>query len=127
MTRNPEWVNATDLHFYAEQRPREAQELLPHLVRRLLANTPGVTGVSVRTGSSIGMTGYDGRAHGGDGTTFVPVGPGCGNSAQAVTRGRKPRTITAIGQRTRWASTLPPQPSSWSASASGTSPTGRIG
>jgi len=67
-------VDATDLDAYAEQRPREAQELLPHLVRRLLANTPGVTGVSVRTGSSIGMTGYDGQAHGGAGTSFVPVG-----------------------------------------------------
>ena len=76
MTRNPELVDATDLDTYAEQRPREAQELLPHLVRRLLANTPGVTGVSVRTGSSIGMTGYDGQAHGGAGTSFVPAGPG---------------------------------------------------
>ena len=76
MTRNPELVDATDLDAYAEQRPRGAQELLPHLVRRLLANTPGVTGVSVRTGSSIGMTGYDGQAHGGAGTSFVPAGPG---------------------------------------------------
>jgi hypothetical protein len=76
VTRNPELVDATDLDTYAEQRPREAQELLPHLVRRLLANTPGVTGVSVRTGSSIGMTGYDGQAHGGAGTSFVPAGPG---------------------------------------------------
>jgi hypothetical protein len=76
VTRNPELVDATDLDVYAERRPREAQELLPHLVRRLLANTPGVTGVSVRTGSSIGMTGYDGQAHGGTGTGFVPAGPG---------------------------------------------------
>ena len=50
MTRNPELVDATDLDVYGEQRPREAQELLPHLIRRLLANTPGVNGVSVRTG-----------------------------------------------------------------------------
>jgi hypothetical protein len=76
VTRNPELVDATDLDVYAEQRPREAEELLPHLVRRLLANTPGVTGVSVRTGSSIRMTGYDGQAHGGAGTSFVPAGPG---------------------------------------------------
>ena len=76
MTRNPELVDATDLDVYGEQRPREAQELLPHLVRRLLANTPSVTGVSVRTGSSIGMSGYDGQAHGGAGTSFVPAGPG---------------------------------------------------
>jgi hypothetical protein len=76
VTRNPELVDATDLDVYAEQRPREAQELLPHLVRRLLANSPGVTGMSVRTGSSIGMTGYDGQAHGGAGTSFVPAGPG---------------------------------------------------
>jgi hypothetical protein len=69
-------VDATDLDVYGKQRPREAQELLPHLVRRLLANTPGVTGVSVRTGSSIGMTGYDGQAHGGAGTSFVPPGLG---------------------------------------------------
>lgn len=76
MTRNPELVDATDLDAYAELRPREAQELLPHLIRRLLANSPGVTGVSVRAGSSIGMTGYDGQAHGGEGTSFVPAGPG---------------------------------------------------
>lgn len=76
VTRNPELVDATDLDAYAELRPREAQELLPHLIRRLLANTPGVTGVSVRAGSSIGMTGYDGQAHGGEGTSFVPAGPG---------------------------------------------------
>jgi hypothetical protein len=36
----------------------------------------GVTGVSVRTGSSFGMTGYDGQARGGAGTSFVPAGPG---------------------------------------------------
>ena len=74
--RNPELVDATDLDAYAAHRPGEAQDLLPHLVRRLLANTPGVTGVSVRTGSSIRMTGYDGQAHGGAGTSFVPAGPG---------------------------------------------------
>ena len=45
-------------------------------MRRLLANTPGVAGVSVRTCSSIGMTGYDGQAHGGAGTSFVSAGPG---------------------------------------------------
>jgi hypothetical protein len=39
VTRNPELVNASDLDAYAELRPREAQELLPHLMRRLLANT----------------------------------------------------------------------------------------
>jgi hypothetical protein len=75
VTRNPELVNATDLDAYAEQRPREAQKLLPRLVRRLLANTTGVTGVPVWTDSSIGMTGYDGQAHGGAGTSFVPAVP----------------------------------------------------
>ena len=127
MTRNPELVDATDLDAYAEQRPREAQELLPHLVRRLLANTPGVTGVSVRTGSSIGMTGYDGQAHGGAGTSFVPVGPGCGSSARAATRRRRPKRTTAIALGTRWASTLPLRPSSRSACGNGRSPTGRTG
>jgi hypothetical protein len=61
MTRNPEPVDTTDLHGYAEQRPREAQELLQHLVRRLLANAQGVTGVSMETGGSIGMTGFSVR------------------------------------------------------------------
>jgi hypothetical protein len=76
VTRNPELVDATDLDVHAGQRRRETQELLPHLVCRLLADTPGVTGVSMRMGSSIGMTGYDGQAHGGAGTSFAPAGAG---------------------------------------------------
>ena len=69
-------VDATDLDASLSSGPGRHKNCCRTWCARLLANTPGVTGVSVRTGSSIGMTGYDGQAHGGAGTSFVPAGPG---------------------------------------------------
>lgn len=69
---NPELLTAEDLERYAGN--RAAQVLLPHLVRRLLVATPGVTTVTVRAGDAIGFTGYDGRAEAAVATPFVPEG-----------------------------------------------------
>jgi len=69
---NPEFVDSTDLDAWAPR--REAQELLPRLIRHLLSSTPGVTCLSVRAGEGIGVPGWDGRADGGAGTAYVPPG-----------------------------------------------------
>lgn len=73
MPVNPELVDATDLDAWAER--RDAQELLPRLVRALLHATPGVSRISVRAGEGVGVPGWDGRADGGPGTGCVPAGP----------------------------------------------------
>lgn len=72
MPTNPELATATDLDQWASR--REAQELLPATVRRLLSSTPGVTDLSMRAGDGIGVPGWDGRANGGPGAPYVPAG-----------------------------------------------------
>jgi hypothetical protein len=74
MTKNPEYVSAADLVAFTESHSRRAEELLPNLLSRLLANTRGVGEVSVRNGDSIGMNGYDGHSVAVDGLSFVPAG-----------------------------------------------------
>jgi len=73
MPFNLELVDASDLNDWALR--REAQELLPRLIRQLLRSTPGVTGLSVRAGEGIGVPGWDGHVDGGAGTACVPRGP----------------------------------------------------
>lgn len=72
---NLELVDATDLDAWA--RRREAQELLPHLIRRLLSSTPCVTGLSMRASDGISIPGWDGRVNGGGGAAYVPSGLSC--------------------------------------------------
>jgi hypothetical protein len=67
-----ELVDATDLDQLSDR--LEARGLLPHLVRRLLAGSVGVTRVDVPAEEAIGEPGYDGRVDGGAGTAFVPAG-----------------------------------------------------
>src|SRR3954447_18373618 len=63
-------VDATDLDAWAGS--LEAKPLLPRLVRRLIASTPGVTEVSVRAGEGIGLSGWDGEAKSRKGGPYVP-------------------------------------------------------
>jgi excisionase family DNA binding protein len=70
-TVGPELVTATQLHQWADS--RDAQGMFPELIRRLLASTPGVTGLSLRSGDGISVAGWDGRAHA-HGAAFVPDG-----------------------------------------------------
>ncbi|MCY4620482.1 MAG: hypothetical protein OXD34_01405 [bacterium] len=55
----------------------EARSQLPNLVRRLLADTPGVTELSMRAGRGVDYSGWDGRVDGGPGTAYVPAGLSC--------------------------------------------------
>lgn len=67
----PELVNATQLGHWADT--RDAQDTFPELIRRLLAATPGVTNVSVRSGEGVSAPGWDGRATS-SGTAYLPDG-----------------------------------------------------
>ncbi len=65
---------ATAEHLAEFARHLEARELLPHIVRRLLVATPGVTSVSMAAGDGIGLPGFDGRVDASVATPFVPEG-----------------------------------------------------
>jgi hypothetical protein len=69
---NPELVDATALDQLSDR--LEARGLLPHLVRRLLAGSSGVTRLEMPAEEAIGDPGYDGRVDGGSGTAWVPAG-----------------------------------------------------
>lgn len=67
----PELVDATQLNRWAET--KDAQSRFPELVRRLLASTPGISNVSVRSAGGVAAPGWDGRAES-EGTAFLPAG-----------------------------------------------------
>jgi hypothetical protein len=69
---NPELVDATALHQLSDR--LESRGLLPHVVRRLLAGSPGVTRLVLPAEEGIAAPGYDGRIDGGTGTPWVPAG-----------------------------------------------------
>ncbi|MYD03464.1 MAG: hypothetical protein F4X21_00690 [Acidimicrobiia bacterium] len=69
----PGLVNAGALASWANT--SEARGDLPRLVRCLLKNTPGVTGLSGRAGAGIDLQGWDLRVDGGSGSPYVPAGP----------------------------------------------------
>ena len=66
--------DATDLEAWADR--REAQSVLPRLVRRLMRAT-GVrlTKLHVRTDEGIQLSGWDGILHAGEGSPYAPAGP----------------------------------------------------
>lgn len=66
-------VSASDLKEWPETRERDAQENFPELIRRLLAETPGVTNLSIRAGDGVAVRGYDGMADSA-GTAYLPAG-----------------------------------------------------
>jgi excisionase family DNA binding protein len=70
-TVGPELIDASQLHQWAKT--RDAQDLFPELMRRLLSSTPGVTNVSVRSGDGVALGGWDGRADA-HGAAFLPNG-----------------------------------------------------
>jgi excisionase family DNA binding protein len=67
----PELVTATQLHQWAET--RDAQGTFPELIRRLVAATPGITGLSLRSGDGVSVPGWDGRASS-QGAAYLPDG-----------------------------------------------------
>lgn len=73
-TIGPELVDGTQLSHWAAT--RDAHDRFPELVRRLLASTPGITNVSVRSGEGVAAPGWDGRAES-TGTPYLPSGSLC--------------------------------------------------
>jgi excisionase family DNA binding protein len=73
-TIGPELVDGTQLSHWAAT--RDAHDRFPELVRRLLASTPGITNVSVRSGEGVAAPGWDGRAES-VGTAYLPSGSLC--------------------------------------------------
>ena len=70
---SPALVDATDLTVWANR--RDAQERLPHLVRRLILTTAGgITRLQFRAGDGVLLPGWDGLAEVQTGNAFVPDG-----------------------------------------------------
>ena len=68
---NPLLANALDLDGWADT--RESQGAFPELMRRLLAQTPGITNINIRAREGIAAPGWDGTATS-DGSSFLPKG-----------------------------------------------------
>ncbi len=68
---NPELVSASDLDQFASL--IESRQLLPRLVRRLIAST-GSSRVSIRAGEGIAFPGLDGIVTVGEGSPVLPAG-----------------------------------------------------
>jgi excisionase family DNA binding protein len=71
-TIGPELVDASQLQQWAGT--RDAQGRFPELMRRLLAATPGVTNISIRSGDGVAMGSWDGHAESEDRASFLPAG-----------------------------------------------------
>ncbi|MFT4084643.1 MAG: helix-turn-helix domain-containing protein [Nocardioides sp.] len=59
---SPELVSASQLAHWPELSARDAQGRFPELMRRLLAETPGASQISIRTGDGVALAGNDGTA-----------------------------------------------------------------
>ena len=71
MDSNPLLVKAQDLDRWADT--LESNGAFPELMRRLLAQTPGVTNIDIRAHEGIAAPGWDGTATS-DGSSFLPKG-----------------------------------------------------
>lgn len=71
MDSNPLSVNALDLHSWAAT--EESKGAFPELMRRLLAQTPGVTNINIRACEGTAAPGWDGTATSA-GSAFLPKG-----------------------------------------------------
>ncbi|MGD0167879.1 MAG: helix-turn-helix domain-containing protein [Gaiellaceae bacterium] len=73
-TIGPELVDGTQLRHWAAT--RDSHDAFPELVRRLLASTPGITDIAIRSGDGVYVEGWDGLAES-DGTAYLPGGSLC--------------------------------------------------
>ena len=71
MGTNPLLANALDLDRWADT--LESRGAFPELMRRLLAQTPGVTNIDIRAREGTAAQGWDGTATS-DGSSFLPKG-----------------------------------------------------
>lgn len=74
LNANPELADAGQLRRWAVDRSRDAQQHLPETVRRLLVESPGISGVSIRSGDGISLTGWDGLADSDGSAAYLPPG-----------------------------------------------------
>jgi hypothetical protein len=89
---------------------RQAEELLPEVVKRLIEGTKGVVGVSVRSRDGIRARGWDGLVEESPGNPWVPAGP----SAWEIGTGGDPTRKADLEYRSRTANPLEVEPSSTS-------------
>lgn len=68
---NPELITAVELNQWADR--ADAKQIFPELIRRLLANTPGVTNIEIRSHEGTAAPGWDGIATS-QGSPFLPQG-----------------------------------------------------
>ena len=71
MGTNPLLANALDLDRWADT--LESRGAFPELMRRLLAQTPGITNIDIRAHEGTAAPGWDGTATS-DGSSFLPTG-----------------------------------------------------
>jgi excisionase family DNA binding protein len=86
---------------------RQAEELVPEVVKRLIEGTKGVIGASVRSGDGIRARGWDGLVEGSSGSPWVPAGP----SAWEIGTGGDPARKVDDEYRSRTANPLEVEPS----------------
>lgn len=59
-TDGPELITATELNTWADR--DDAKTVFPELMRRLLADTPGISNLEVRANEGVAAPGWDGTA-----------------------------------------------------------------
>ncbi len=102
----PEFVDGTYLDAWA--RRTEARTLLPETIARLLAATPGVRGLTARSGEGTGMRGWDALVDDAPGSPWVPYGP----SVWEIGTDANPRAKAQTEYKKRTADPLGVQPTS---------------
>jgi len=68
------WVKAADIEKWVETNSREAKEILPLLLRKLIIVSLNPSDIIIRTGDSILTKGWDGILNVKHGNAFVPSG-----------------------------------------------------
>lgn len=68
---NPELISAAELNQWADR--GDAKQAFPELMRRLLAQTPGITNIDIRAHEGTSAPGWDGTADS-TGSSFLPAG-----------------------------------------------------
>ncbi|HEX8207396.1 MAG TPA: helix-turn-helix domain-containing protein [Solirubrobacteraceae bacterium] len=114
----PELVDATQLSQWAAT--RAAQGLFPQLVRRLLASTPGISNLSIRSGEGVSVAGWDGRAESDGSSPYLPRGLLClelgvgRNPKEKAQADYEKRTANPLGENPRAATFVFVTPRRWS-------------
>ena len=96
--------NATDLEQWSDR--REAQDMLPLVVRRLIQATVGCSELHVRTNEGVQLSGWDGIVHSERSSPFVPEG----RSGWEMSVAKDPRGKAEEDWKTRSTNGQPFQP-----------------